>query len=385
MLRAYYFTSLGALGLYQPFFPPWLEARGIEGLAMGALAATLPALSLVGPPLFGALADAIGKPSSVLRVASLGTFATFAVIACTAALGRNLAYVELFGIILLFALFRSPTTSLTDSIALDLAKNGVSSYGRLRLWGSLGFLAGVAAGGRFIDARALAPLPIAVAIGYLTAALTSFALPSGAKLPSRPFGSDIRRVFANADLRFACLVAFVAQFANSAYDLCYFLHVRDRAMPSTWIGPALAIGVISEILLMAAPIDLRGRAPAALALALGAGALRWTLIAVFHSPVALLVVQPFHALTFGLFWIASLELVKTHAPEGTLGTAQGFFSATTALGTAIGLLVFGPLYRSAGGGVTFGVAAAIAGLGCGIAVYARYATREAEGVRERAG
>src|SRR6516225_6753922 len=40
-LRLYFFASFAALGVYSPFFPRWLVARGVEGISLGAVAATL--------------------------------------------------------------------------------------------------------------------------------------------------------------------------------------------------------------------------------------------------------------------------------------------------------------------------------------------------------
>src|SRR4051794_6507260 len=58
-LRLYFFASFAALGIYSPFFPRWLVARGVEGVAMGAIVATLPAMGVIGPPVVGLLADSL--------------------------------------------------------------------------------------------------------------------------------------------------------------------------------------------------------------------------------------------------------------------------------------------------------------------------------------
>jgi PPP family 3-phenylpropionic acid transporter len=364
VLRAYYFTSFAAYGIFMPFFPPWLEARGFVGIAMGAMVATLPAMGIIGPPAFGALADSFGRPSGLLRTATTGTFAAMLAIAVAALLGRSLSYFELFTLILLFAFLKAPTSSLADVVALDLARSGDVSYGRIRLWGSLGFLAGVVFGGRFIDASALAPLPVSIAAGYLIAAITAFALPEGSQQGTRSIGPEFRSLLASSEFRLFLVTSFAAQISHAAYDLCYSLVLRDRHMPSDRIGVAWAIGVVAEVAIMALPLKLKGRAPRALAVAFAGAAIRWALIAVVHAPWALLLVQPLHALTFGLFWIASLEFIRSRAPIKAIGTAQGLFVAATGLGSVVGMLAWGQLYRSLGGGVIFGAASAIALLSC---------------------
>ena len=65
-LRVYYFASFAALGAYAPFFPRWLEARGVEGLSMGVVTGLLPAMGVLGPPAIGLVADALGLRGSIL-------------------------------------------------------------------------------------------------------------------------------------------------------------------------------------------------------------------------------------------------------------------------------------------------------------------------------
>src|SRR5262245_29289555 len=71
-LRVYYFASFAAFGAYLPFFPRWLEARGVEGLSMGIVAGLLPAMGVLAPPAFGLLSDGLGMRGRLLRVACLG-------------------------------------------------------------------------------------------------------------------------------------------------------------------------------------------------------------------------------------------------------------------------------------------------------------------------
>ena len=86
-LRLYYFASFAALGAYLPFFPRWLEARGIVGLSMGLVAGLAPAMGVLGPPAIGLFADALGLRGSLLRVACLGACASMAALAALGGAG----------------------------------------------------------------------------------------------------------------------------------------------------------------------------------------------------------------------------------------------------------------------------------------------------------
>ena len=53
-LRMYYATALAVGGVYVPFFPRWLEARGMFGVRLGLIAAAAPAMGVIAPTAFGA-------------------------------------------------------------------------------------------------------------------------------------------------------------------------------------------------------------------------------------------------------------------------------------------------------------------------------------------
>src|SRR5262249_24815918 len=127
-------------------------------------------------------------------------------------------------------------------------------------------------------------------------------------------------------------------------------------------GLAWAVGVIFEVALMAVAERLLTRfsAPSLVAFALLGASSRWVLLASVRSFAVLLALQPLHALSYSLWWVASLAYVKGPAPAHALATAQGLFLAAVAAGSVSGMLAWGTIYRRAGGVVVFGAAAAIA-------------------------
>ena len=83
LLALFYLVLFGSLGVQLPFLPRWLEARGIEGLRMGLVAALVPGMALIGPPLFGLAADGFGLRGWLLRGAAFMSFLCFALIGGT--------------------------------------------------------------------------------------------------------------------------------------------------------------------------------------------------------------------------------------------------------------------------------------------------------------
>jgi len=86
------------------------------------------------------------------------------------------------------------------------------------------------------------------------------------------------------------------------------------------------------------------------------GALRWMLLARVHSLPLILALQPLHAVSFGVWWVASVSYTRARAPAHALATAQGLFSAVCGAGSVAGMLLWGIVYRRAGGATTFDAA-----------------------------
>lgn len=372
-LRFYYAACFVALGVYLPFFPRWLEARGVHGAAMGMVAASLPAMGLVGPPLFGILSDRLARRGALLRVACVGAFSCMGALGAAFALGHPLGFAGIFAAVLAFSFFRSPMISLADVITLELAGAG-PGYAKTRLWGSVGFLVAAVAAGRFLDPTAPSTLPLAISAPLFVALLTAWTLPVKGITPALPALGGAGALLARADLRLFFGASFLAQIAHSSYDLCFTLHLRDLGASNALVGVSWAIGVSSEVALMAGAtlVFRRFTPPWLLVIAFSGAALRWTLIASVASIPALLALQPLHGLSFALMWLASLAYVKESAPRSALATAQGLFSASVAAGSVIGMPLWGALYRRSGGSFTFGLAAFASAAAAGVAlVWAR--------------
>jgi PPP family 3-phenylpropionic acid transporter len=385
-LRFYYAMCFMALGVYLPFFPRWLEARGVQGAAMGVVSASLPAMGLVGPLLFGILSDRLGLRGALLRVACLGAFAGMAAIGAAFALGHPLGFAGIFAAVLVFAFFRSPTISLADVIAMELAGAG-PGYARTRIWGSLGFLVASVAAGRFVDPTAPARLPLTIAAALFAALVAAWTLPAKSPAPPLPALGKASALLTRTDLRLFLGASFLAQIAHSSYDLCFTLHLRDLGASDGLVGVSWALGVFSEVALMAgsAWIFRRFTPPWLLTIALFGAAARWTLLASVASIPALLALQPLHALSFALMWLASLAYVKESAPEAALATTQGLFSAALAAGSVLGMPLWGALYRRVGGSLVFGTAALIAATAAGLAVVWARRSSASNGARSVAG
>ena len=246
-LRAYYLAAYAVGGAYLPFFPRWLEGRGIHGVRQGILCAAAPAMGLVAPTLFGVVSDRLAVRVGLLQLACGGALCSFAVLAGLEALHRGPGFETLLAVALAIALFRAPMTLLADVVAIERAPPAGTTYGRVRLWGSVGFLATALLAGLWLDPYEPLGLPLVCTAALAAAFTASLAFPRQTEMPRRGQPGDLARLLASADFRLLLVAVFFGQCGHVAYDMCFSMHLFDLGVPRPLIGLAWTIGTTAEV------------------------------------------------------------------------------------------------------------------------------------------
>lgn len=356
-LSLFYFASFGALGLYAPYFPLWLEAHAFTGAAMGLIAALTPAMSFFGPPLVGLLSDARGARGNLLSLACALAASAMALLCVCELFDVSATFGVVFAAVLAYAACRSPLVLLADRLTIEHG----GSYGRRRVWGSVGYMLAAAAFGRWSPPGALRWLPGLVALALVLAYATSLWLPRAGRVPQAPALGEARRLLARPGFLPFLFGAAVAAASHASYDLCGPLFFRDLGASGNGIGMLYGAAVLAEVVLLAtggAALE-RTRPEVALGVAYAGAAFRWLCLSLLETTTLAFLLQPLHAVSFGLMWMASLAYVRRVAEPQTLGSAQGAFMAANAAGGVVGMLAWGPLYESHGGAYVFRIAAAL--------------------------
>ena len=297
-------------------------------MATGIVLAIVPIGLLLGSPLGTLLADRTGQPIWVLR----GCIA----ISATATLGLYLApdWRFMAPAAALLALARAPAGAITDNIAVQLTQGG--HYGRVRLWGSVGFVLACWGVGWTLDRWPASPILTCLVLLVLLLVATE-RLQTGEVERKQTKGS-LRALLARPQLAALYSVAVLHSATVAFYDRFFALHVTSIGLPSKVAANALALGVAVEVVVMAlAPFLLRRLGPMKLILlGVAAGIPRWWLCGVIVDGTTLTLVQALHGLSFGAWWIGGIALVAQQAPVGLRNSAQGMFLAA---GHGIGQLI----------------------------------------------
>jgi MFS transporter, PPP family, 3-phenylpropionic acid transporter len=90
-------------------------------------------------------------------------------------------------------------------------------------------------------------------------------------------------------------------------------------------------------------------------------ALRWMVMGLTSNPAVLIASAGLHGITFGAFYLASVEWMSRRAPGSMRATGQALFTAATfGLGGIVGFRLAGRVYDALGGHRLFLVAAGLA-------------------------
>lgn len=357
-LAGYYLFLFAYLGVYLPWLPPLLQSRGFGPALIGTSLGVVQLVRSVLSPAVGWGADRIPAKRVLLGASSIvaggvlfGLYGTWSPTA----------------ILLLLALhgvFLAPLFPLAEMLTLRTLGDDAPRYGRVRLWGSIGFLVtslGLGAlGGRAGVDPALVPL--AMGAPLVLGGLLAF----GGRVPAGEVAhhtaDDSGRI---PWLPVICiyLAAGLGQGAHGPYYAFFTLRMQELGVGDMAIGALWAWGVVAEVILMWLSWRILPRLglAAGLRLALALGAARWLLFA-FEPPVAVVAVgQTLHAASFALLHITAVQWIDELMPSSRKVLGQSLLSACVfGLGVGGGMFVAGELHGMLDYAGLYGVAAAAA-------------------------
>lgn len=345
-LRVYYFIAFGAMGLYLPYFPTWIRARGFVGAEMGILMATLPFCQLLSPAAVGALADKFALRGRMMTICSSVTALGISAFALAALLLQDIPFLVALTCIFSFAFLRSSIIGLADVLTMET----VPDYGRMRLFGSMGFGVMALLGGHLIDPSHAFALPVLTAALLWLLSVVSLLLPKTSSIPPRPALHDAQEYFRQPAYRTLLITTVLIFGGMSSYDLCLTLRLRELGATGTQTGLFWAVATSSEVLMLiwAARLSEWWGPGKALTLSCTVAAGRWLFLSQATDLHLMLALQPLHAVSFGLMWVSAMGVLKREVGLKGTATAQGLFGSAIALGSFLGTSAWGPFYDAFG-------------------------------------
>lgn len=358
-LSAFYFFYFAYLGAFAPFFALYLTSVGMNAVEIGVLMALPQLTRILAPHLWGWLADHTGRRIGVVRISGAAGMVAFLGVF----VGDSFAW--LFAVLFAMMFFWSAALPLVEATTLSKLGDETARYGRIRVWGSVGFIAAVVAVGYLIDATA--PRSVLWVIAGLMAGmlLLSFTLseakPESHESDDLPVWQIVRKPAVLAVIGASALMAA----AHGPYYTFYTIHLVDHGYSKSAAGWLWALGVICEIGIfiwmsrLYRAFTLRSILIASTLLA----ALRFVVIGWgADSIVLLLAAQTLHAASFGSFHAAAIGVVHKLFRGRHQARGQAIYgSLAYGVGGTVGGLASGYAWGGLGPALTFAMAA-----GCGL-------------------
>ncbi len=360
-LSSFYFFYYAALGAFTPYWSLYLQSRGLDVAAISVLMSLWYATRILSPSLWTSLAARSAHP---IRWLHLGCGLA---LACFALFLMPMGFAGLFAAMAAWCFVYNAVMPQFEAITLSHLAERSDRYGLIRVWGSIGFILVVAAYGWAIDARRLgvAALPwlmLPLMAGVLASALRN----RYAHDPGHPAaaGDDGFRARLKRPPAIAFFVAaFLAQVSFGPFYTLFSIYLSEHGYATSEQGMLWAVGVVAEIgvFFLSSRIFRRWDAGRVLLVALLSASLRWLATGLFPDNATVLVLaQLTHALNFGAFFAASMQLLVRFFPGRMNGHGQGvFYGLSSGVGGVAGALLAGQLWRF-GGEAAFLASSAIA-------------------------
>jgi PPP family 3-phenylpropionic acid transporter len=356
-LSATYFAHIG---FFNPYLPLWLKAQGLPIVVISLLASVQSFTRMFAPYAWGALSDHTGERVLLLRIS-----AAVALVASAGLWIEGGAWWIALVLLLLFT-HTSSMMSLTEAAMATLVAGDWGRYGRIRLWGSVGFMVTVFAAGAWFEQFGMDSFPAWAAITLGGVLACTLWLPNArepghaeAHARSEPVGPVLRQPV----VRWFFASLFFHVTAHFSIYGFLSLYLDALGYSKAIIGILWAVSVLVEILWFYAQGRLIGRfamhrwlvvcgALTALRMAITGGFGNWL--------AALFLAQVLHALTFATHHTTCIALVSRHFPGRLRGRGQALFTVTGyGFGGVIGVVAGGAVAARWGFETMFAVAAGL--------------------------
>ena len=359
---SFFFLYFAYIGLVSPYASLFFLDRGFSVIEIAVLMSMLQVTRIVGPFSWGWLSDYLSNRIGIIRVC-----------ACLAALVFLSifflhSYISFFIWMFVLHTILSSQMPLGETATIHaLYKDNTfdKRYGRLRLWGSIGFIVMVLAAGELFQRKGIELYPYVGVIVLFALALTTFCLHEPKMERRKMVKGELWIVLLNPDVRWFLISGFFMIFAHAALYVFYSLYLANLGYDKFQIGLFWALGVAAEVIFFYFQNGVLSRLDAEIILqgTFGIGVIRFILIAFLPITSVLILAQLMHAATFAAHHSAATKLLQRWFTGPLQARGQAIMATVSyGLGGTIGGLCAGWIWDLAQPRDVFVVAAFACGL-----------------------
>lgn len=352
-----------------PFWSLYLEDQGFNYSEIGILSSIAIITRFFAPFIWGWIADKSGKRMLLVRVATWMEACIWFMIFIIPNSFQAIAL-----LMLIFSFFQNAILAQFEGITLFwLAEQRSALYGKVRKWGSVGFIVGVFGIGALLEILPISMLPVLLLCISFLAFIWSFSIKEPTTAPhSQGQLEPLLPILKKPVVAAFFGIEFILLFSHAPFYSFYSNFLKQAGYSTTEIGFLWAIGVMAEIIMFAIAHVFFKRFSWRLmvSICLILTALRWFMVGSFPQIFAIqFFAQTIHAFSFGLFHLIAMRIIFQNFSLGQQGRGQALYSTMWGLGVASGSILAGHYWHSLSGEHIFILAGCAVLLGLGLVRY----------------
>jgi MFS transporter, PPP family, 3-phenylpropionic acid transporter len=306
---SFFFLYFAYVGLVSPYASLFFLDRGFNVIEIAVLMSMLQITRIVGPFSWGWLSDYLSNRVGIIRFCACLAALVFV---CIFFLNSYMAFFVWMFVLHTILSSLMPLGESATVHALFKDNSFDKRYGRLRLWGSIGFIAMVLVAGELFQRKGIEIYPIIGMIVLSLLALITFLLHEPKMERRKMVKGELLVVLFNPHVRWFLLSGFFMIFAHAALYVFYSLYLSNLGYNKFQIGLFWALGVFAEVIFFYFQSKVLSRLDAEVVLqaSFGVGVVRFALIALYPLTPVLIFAQILHAGTFAAHHSAATKLLQ---------------------------------------------------------------------------
>ena len=357
----FFFAYYGYVGVFSPYASLYFADRGLSATQIGILMSLMQVMRIFGPNVWGWVADQSRRRVLVLRLTSVAAALTF----CGMFVGQSFMF--FFALMVTVNLFTSAQGPISEALMLSSMRGDLTHYGRVRLWGSVGFIVLVTLSGYALDWQGIELMPWIALLMLVMVTSVTFSLHEEPATQHAQPSNSVRELLSRKSVLSFFASTFLMIAAHSSLYVYYSLYLSDMGYSKSVIGLMWSLGVIAEILFFfyQAPLFRRFGVRKLMLFSLGIAVIRFLMIGWGAQSLAiLLVAQVLHAATFGVHHSASVATLQRWFAGPLQARGQALYiSISYGLGGTVGGLLLSACWDTFGARWVYVLAAIMSLLG----------------------
>jgi PPP family 3-phenylpropionic acid transporter len=366
-LSGFYFFHFAFIGAFAPYWSLYLKSLSFAAFGIGVLMSLLHVTRIFAPAAWGWLADHTGKRLLIVRLAAITGLISY----CGVFFGESFTWI--FATMALMSFFWSASLPLIEATTLSYLGQSTAKYGRIRVWGSVGFILAVTGIGYLLDATDIGSLLWAVLGFKLGIVFFSRQIPETEVVVHAIGGHSMPQIFKRPEVLAFFVACLLMALAHGPYYTFYSIYLVEHGYSKSAVGWLWATGVICEIgiFFLMPQLMHRFRLKHIMVFSFSCAIGRFLMIGWgVDWAVVILLAQVLHAATYGAHHATSMMLVHQFFRGRHQAKGQALYTSLTfGLGGTFGGILSGYAWEWLGPGLTFTLSAVAVLLGLWLVIW----------------